>query len=420
MADASVESYGFWEGYNWVWTFSWKRALRPQDIIEKSRLDCLLKEVCLAYEGDDELVWAFHSSGKFTTKSFTHELDKLSPVTHHDAVKGVWRGLVPHRIEVFVWSALLERINSRQKLAHLGIIPTENDVCVLCSQASESSNHLLLHCIVAQQLWCWWLEMWGIKWVFPANLKVTFEQWQSPLKSPFFKKVWHTCFFVIVWTIWKERNARIFEGSSSSVKFLQDMILLRIGWWIKGWCEEFPYSPNDIQRNPECLKWNGSLASLSNLQAAAMPCVWCPPESNQIKWNVDASMNPQTLNAAIGGVLRNEKGEFKCLFSSPIPFMEINSAEILAIHHAIKISLASDITKNHQIILESDSANAVLWCNSANGGPWNMSHHLNFIRNAIKKDLSIKIVHKGRNANFVADNLAKQGLLRDEEFIAWI
>lgn len=39
-------------------------------------------------------------------------------------------------------------------------------------------------------------------------------------------------------------------------------------------------------------------------------------------------------------------------------------------------------------------------------------------QNTRKKDLNIQIVHRGRSANFVADTLAKHGLLRQEEFIA--
>lgn len=79
-----------------------------------------------------------------------------------------------------------------------------------------------------------------------------------------------------------------------------------------------------------------------------------------------------------------------------------------------------DITKNGTLILESDSVNAVNWSNSDVGGPWNMSHHLNFIRNVRKKDLNVQITHKKRESNFVADALAKQGLLRLNEFIAWL
>lgn len=109
-----------------------------------------------------------------------------------------------------------------------------------------------------------------------------------------------------------------------------------------------------------------------------------------------------------------------CLFSTPIPYMEINCAEVLAIHRAISISLATESMKNRQIILESDSSNAVVWCNSECGGPWNMNFHLNFIRNARKRSMNITITHKRRNVNFVADSLAKQGLHWQSKFIAWL
>lgn len=120
------------------------------------------------------------------------------------------------------------------------------------------------------------------------------------------------------------------------------------------------------------------------------------------------------------GVLRDNSSKFKCIFSSPIPFMEINCAEILAIHRAIRISSSWDLSSYEEVIFESDSSNAVLWCNSESGGPWNMNFHLNFIRNVRMKHPNISIIHKSRKSNFVADALAKQGLHRQSEFIAWM
>lgn len=67
------------------------------------------------------------------------------------------------------------------------------------------------------------------------------------------------------------------------------------------------------------------------------------------------------------------------------------------------------------LILELDSSNAVLWSNSNFGGPWNINHHLNFIRNACKKYLNIQVIHKSRDFNFVAHTLAKQGLLKQKQ-----
>ena len=96
--------------------------------------------------------------------------------------------------------------------------------------------------------------------------------------------------------------------------------------------------------------------------------------------------------------------------------MEINSAEVFAIYRAIKISLSSEEIKSRQLTIESDSAIAVAWSNASNGGPWN----LNFIRNSIKAHLNVQIIHKGRSSNVVANSLAKQGLRRENEFLAWL
>ena len=100
--------------------------------------------------------------------------------------------------------------------------------------------------------------------------------------------------------------------------------------------------------------------------------------------------------------------------------MEINSAEVFAIHRAIKISLASNMVKHHQIIIESDSHNAVSWSNNASGGPSNLIFLLNFIRSSSFLGVKISIIHKGRASNVVADALAKQGLKRDADFVAWL
>lgn len=105
--NGTVASYGIWDGFSWIWCFSWRRALRPQDLEEKAQLDSMLQQAHLAFEKEDKLIWAFNSSGIFSSKSFSLELDKLSPPPQHDAIKGMWLGLVPHRIEIFVWIALL-------------------------------------------------------------------------------------------------------------------------------------------------------------------------------------------------------------------------------------------------------------------------------------------------------------------------
>ena len=81
--------------------------------------------------------------------------------------------------------------------------------------------------------------------------------------------------------------------------------------------------------------------------------------------------------------------------------------------------MSRECLKNRNIIIESDSKNAVQWCSEKSGGPWNLGFPLNFIRNARRSWLNISIIHKGRETNMVADTMAKQGLSRLDEFLAW-
>lgn len=277
----------------------------------------------------------------------------------------------------------------------------------------------VIHCSFTRNIRCWWLELWNLHQVFPRTIGEAFEQWASYGSSSFFKKVQRAMFSIIIWSIWKERNSDIFRNISCSLKQVEDLILIRLSWWIKGWGTPFPYFCKEIIRNLHSLSWAEPRASAA-MMAPICDMVQVPPTSNICKWNVDAYVNSCQSMSAIGGVLRNNFDHFKCMFSSPIPPIEINSAEVFAIFRATQISTSYEYLRNSCLIIESDSSNAVKWCNAKTRGPWNMNFQLNFIRNARRKWLKISILHKGRSSNVVADSLAKQGLIRDAEFLAWL
>lgn len=156
---ATVASLESWDRCGWVWSFSWNRALRPRDIGECNSLQKLLDKAYLSLDNNDTHVWTRQHSRSFLVKSFCFKLAKKSTSLHHDATKGIWRGLVPHRIEIFTWMALLGKINTRQKLGKIGIIPINEVHCPLCLLHLESCDHLLLHCSLAHQLWFSWLNI---------------------------------------------------------------------------------------------------------------------------------------------------------------------------------------------------------------------------------------------------------------------
>lgn len=240
--------------------------------------------------------------------------------------------MVPPRIELFSWLALLGRINTKEKLVRIGIISGDENSCVLCNESTENYNHTLLHCPFSWAVWTSWLSIWNLKWVFPSNLREAFDQWKFLNKGRFFKKVGVAMFFILIWTIWKERNCIIFNNCSRSVAETLEMALLQLRWWISGWKEPFPYSFDEILKNQSCLIWNESTGAINFINPQVCMQHWEPPPINHLKWIIDASVMASQSGSTIGGILRNNEGKFKCMFSSPIPPIEINCAEILAIY----------------------------------------------------------------------------------------
>ena len=186
--NGTISSFGYWAGSSWTWNFQWKRDLRPRDEAELVGLQALLHTVCLSIDNDDTFIWCQSKRGEFSVKSFTRELSKS--LHHPDPcpanLKKLWCGLIPPRIEIFTWCALLGKINSRAKLMMLNILPPSDACCIFCNSCIETSDHLLLHCEFAIEIWNWWLNMWEIQWAFPGRLRDAFDQWAIHGKSPFF------------------------------------------------------------------------------------------------------------------------------------------------------------------------------------------------------------------------------------------
>ena len=97
----------------------------------------------------DEMCWRPSSRKIFTVRSYHLLLSQPSQSSF--PWKSVWKAKVPTRVAFFTWTAALERILTVDNLRNRRVIIV--DWCCMCKDHGESVNHLLLHCIVAQELW---------------------------------------------------------------------------------------------------------------------------------------------------------------------------------------------------------------------------------------------------------------------------
>ena len=104
--------------------------------------------------------------------------------------------------------------------------------CPMYLRDEESVDHLLLNCKSAQSIWMAIVGGFGCCWVLPHALPELFQAWKAPIGDPRGKVMWWLSFFVVIWTIWKERNLRCFEGIASNESMLVEKSKFLVALWV--------------------------------------------------------------------------------------------------------------------------------------------------------------------------------------------
>ena len=82
----------------------------------------------------------------------------------------------------------------------------------MCKNCGESVDDLLLYCPIACELWSLVFCLFGIHWVMPQKVIELFESWQGRFGRHRNIELWRIVPHCLLWCIWRERNARSFEG----------------------------------------------------------------------------------------------------------------------------------------------------------------------------------------------------------------
>ncbi|XP_015961036.1 uncharacterized protein LOC107485010 [Arachis duranensis] len=226
---------GFWDGLEWRWNFQWRRELFQWELDLLNQLHETLRLVNLVYDREDRVVWKFDKKGVFSTNSFVQELQvELLPedIASFSFTRTVWKGLVPPRVELFIWFALTGRVNTKERLSRLGVVNQEDVICVLCNKGVEVGHHLFLACEFSWQVWCAWLTFAGRQWSCPGTLKEHFQSWTESSTSKYERKRWMVSFCAIIWNIWLERNMRIFQSKRKGVDVIIHQSFMNFKEWL--------------------------------------------------------------------------------------------------------------------------------------------------------------------------------------------
>lgn len=125
-----------------------------------------------------------------------------------------WKSRAPLQCRFFSWLAIKNRCWTSDRLARRGL--PHQDACPLCDQLEETIDHILLQCVFARQVWTVMCAgMRAPAWA--PTTKVTLVDWCSEkTRGEHSDRDIRTILTLGLWTLWKHRNAIVFDGASPS------------------------------------------------------------------------------------------------------------------------------------------------------------------------------------------------------------
>ena len=112
----------------------------------------------------------------------------------------------------------------------------DDDSCALCSQSSETIDHLLVACPFSREIWYRLLRTVGWEVVAHTAHEHTLADWwvaarkriQKEVRGSFDSLVVLTC-----WILWKERNNRTFDRCVKTIDEVLVWVVDEILFWIQ-------------------------------------------------------------------------------------------------------------------------------------------------------------------------------------------
>ncbi|CAN1167006.1 Putative ribonuclease H protein At1g65750 [Linum perenne] len=329
--------------------------------------------------GQDSFIWGLEPNGKFSISSAYQLLTVLSPDSRDPTWVGVWRWPGPNRIKHFLWLATHKRLltNEERSRRHL----TNQVVCPRCSLRTESISHVLLECQFALQVWDKTLPL----ALTERRRHNSFDSWWCDMLKNTSSNV---KFGVTAWLIWKARNKFIFEDLRQSHSAVAEQCEFWTNLVLSSW------KTNQLGREAP------GLARQTQLIA------WRPGDGGWCTLNTDGSRIGSTGATSIGGLIRNEKGEFVRAFCGNIGDCSITRAELRAIVEGLKLAWSLGLRR---IVVQTDSRAAVTILQRGVG----MQHqHEALVADFVdlsSRDWEVQLTHVYREANCAADHLANLG-----------
>ncbi|CAN1787158.1 Putative ribonuclease H protein At1g65750 [Linum perenne] len=259
-----------------------------KELFQQEDVEAILRIPMTHGDEEDRIIWHYGQLGEYSIKT-AYKLYMASAVGREGLRSqgnwnAIWKLQLPPKVKHFLWRLARGVLPLRRNLWLRRIsVPGE---CGLCGQEAENEFHVFLHCAVAADCW----SEAGLL----TNIQNSgadgggFKEWMLKVCSEWRKEkvgIWA----VVLWSIWWERNQRVWKGESRTARLIVDAgINAKAEWEVARGIADRPQGSEE-ERRWMCESWH-------------MPPV------GKVKCNIDASFRAHERKWGCGMVIRDHEG----------------------------------------------------------------------------------------------------------------
>ena len=212
-----------WEDGGEAW--GWRRRLHAWEEESVTKCSILLHDVVLQAHIHDKWRWLLDPAHGYSVKGTYQYLTTVDESPESGLVGDVWHNYAPLKVSLFAWRLFRNRLPTKDNLLRRQVLHSDNIACVGGCGSLENAEHLLLGCAFFSRVWTQVLLWLGLSYVAPVGCRDHYIQFGHMAGLPhlshsFLQLIWLAC----VWTIWKERNNRIFNQMATSITMISDKV----------------------------------------------------------------------------------------------------------------------------------------------------------------------------------------------------
>ncbi|CAL5408682.1 unnamed protein product [Camellia sinensis] len=141
-------------------------------------------------------------------------------------------------------------MKTKELLHRFGILECVDGLnCIFCHEATESVDHILLHCPFIWQIWSAIASWWGFQWAMPSSIEGLLMWWMGWKFKKKVNQVWRALPAAVLWSVWRYRNECVFHAVHPNFHDLCECIKVRVAMWLRSHISGASFSVYDVVFN---------------------------------------------------------------------------------------------------------------------------------------------------------------------------